>query len=86
MFKGPKGPDDNEIFPRSTYVLFNQGPSPDKAKGKYGETLLQIACDTIEIDTEHHHLPLIKGKITEFLRPAVLFRWCLIALILAQKT
>ncbi len=63
MFKGPKGPDDHERFPRSAYVLFNEGPSPDKAKGKYGETLLQIACDTIEIDTEHDHPPLIKGKI-----------------------
>ena len=65
MFKGPKGADEHERFPRSVYVIFNEGPSPDKSKGKYGETLLQIACDTIEIDSEHVFPPIIKGKIIE---------------------
>jgi hypothetical protein len=65
MYKGPKGPDDHERFPRPAYVLFNEGPAPDKVLGRYGETLLQVAFDTIEIDEEHNHPPLIKGKITE---------------------
>ena len=65
MFKGPKGADEHERFPRSVYVLFNEGPPPDKSKGKYGETLLQTACDTVEIDNEHDHPPIIKGKIIE---------------------
>ncbi len=40
-------------------------PPPDKAKGKYGETLIPLACDTVEVDTEHDQPPLIKGKIIE---------------------
>ena len=31
MFKGPKGPDDHERFPRSAYVLFNEGPLPTRS-------------------------------------------------------
>jgi hypothetical protein len=37
MYKGPKGPDDHERFPRPAYVLFNEGPAPDKVLGKYGD-------------------------------------------------
>ena len=57
MFKGPKGQDEHERFPRMAHVMFNEGPPPDKAKGKYGETLIPLACDTVEIDTEHEQSP-----------------------------